>query len=96
MSVRELNNIMVIPPEEGDLKKSRKEQNNIIISDSVLENVLPPELKKISECQKFMCGCECCISDKNMRYLLLTWCDLYLEKLEDKNTIIKTEGLVKL
>ena len=35
---------MVIPPEEGGFKEARDADNNIIISDSTLNNILPPQL----------------------------------------------------
>ena len=38
---------MVSPPEEGGLKEARDSVNNIIISDSMLHNIFPPQLKKI-------------------------------------------------
>ena len=37
---------MVSPPGEGGLKESIYAENNIIISDSTLRNILPPQLNK--------------------------------------------------
>ena len=45
VSVRELHNRMVSPPEEGGPKEERDKDNNIIISDSTLQNTLPTQLK---------------------------------------------------
>ena len=39
---------MVSPPEEGELKEVRGEDNNIIISDSTLINIISPQLKEIT------------------------------------------------
>ena len=39
----------------------------------------------MSECYKVMCGCECCISDKSIHSLLLSWRDRYLKKIKDKS-----------
>ena len=39
---------MVSPLEEGELKEARYEDNNIIISGSNLQNILPPQLNKIT------------------------------------------------
>ena len=44
LSVRELRNILVIDPDNGGLKKARDADNNIIISDSTLRSILPPQL----------------------------------------------------
>ena len=42
VSIREVHNSMVSPPEEGGLKESMDEDNNIIIIDSTLLNILSP------------------------------------------------------
>ena len=42
VSVQELHNIMVSPPEEGGLKEARYVDNNIIIIDYKLQSILPP------------------------------------------------------
>ena len=46
VSVQELHNSMVSPPEEGGMKEARDEDNNIIISDLILHHIIPPQLKK--------------------------------------------------
>ena len=46
--VRQQHNIIVIPPEEGVLKEARDADNNIIISDSTLRHILPPQLKNMT------------------------------------------------
>ena len=45
VSVRELNNILVIDPNDGGLKDARDEDDNIIISDYKLRSLLSPQLK---------------------------------------------------
>ena len=59
MSVRELHNIMVSTPEKGGLKEARDSDNNIIISDSILRKILPPQIKNMTSRYKIMCDCEC-------------------------------------
>ena len=49
---------MVSHPEEGGIKEARDLENNIIISDSTLHSIIPPQLKKISAQYKVMCGCD--------------------------------------
>ena len=46
VSVRELHNSLVSGPIDGRLKEARDEENNIIISNSTLRSLLPPQLKK--------------------------------------------------
>ena len=44
VSVRELNNSLVSDPNDGVLKDARDEYGKIIISDSTLRSLLPPQL----------------------------------------------------
>ena len=48
MSVRELHNILVSDINDGGLKDARYEDDNIVISDSTLCSLLPPQLKQMS------------------------------------------------
>ena len=48
VSVREVHNSLVSDTNDGGIKDSRNEDDNIIISDSTLRSLLPPQLKKIS------------------------------------------------
>ena len=66
VSVIELYNSLVSDTNDGGLKYARNEDDNIIISDSTLRSLLPPQLKKMSARYKVMCGCECCIYDKSI------------------------------
>ena len=47
--VRELHNSLVSDPNYGGLKDARDENNNIIISDSTLSSLFPPQLNQILE-----------------------------------------------
>ena len=46
VSVRELYHSLVSDPNYGCLKDSRYEDDNIIINDSTLRSLLPPQFKK--------------------------------------------------
>ena len=85
MSVRELHNSLVSYPNDGGLKDARDEDGKIIISDSTLRSLLPPQVKQMSAHYKIMCGCECCISAKSIHSSLLSWRDRYLKKLKDQS-----------
>ena len=56
VSVRELHNSLVSDPNDGGLKDARDEDGKIIISDSTLRSLLPPQLKQMSARYKIMCG----------------------------------------
>ena len=54
VSVRELHNNFVSNTKDGGLKEARYEDDNILISDSTLRSLLPPQLKKMSSRYKVM------------------------------------------
>ena len=66
VSVRELHNNIVSNIDDGGLKEARDADINIIISDSTLVSLFPPQIKEMSSRYKVMCGCECFISDKSI------------------------------
>ena len=85
VSIREPNNSLVSDPNVGGIKEARDEDDNIIISDSTVRSLLPPQLKQMSASYKIICGCECCISAKSIHSSLLSWRDRHLKKLMDKS-----------
>ena len=95
VSVRELHNILVSDPNDDGIKDSREEYDSIIISDSTLRSLLPPQLKQMSARYKVMCGCECCIFAKIIQSSLIFWCDKYLINSNIKAINLKVEGLFK-
>ena len=76
---------MVRSPEEGGIKEARETEDNIIISDSILRNILPPQIKKMTARYKLMCSCECCIYAKSMHLYLLTRCDRHIKNFKDRS-----------
>ena len=95
VSIRELHNSLVSDPNYGGLKDAMDEDGKIIISDSTLRSLLPPQLKQMSARHKIMCGCECCISSKSIHSSLLSWSDRYLKNSRIKAKMPKAEGLVR-
>ena len=92
VSVRQLNNSMAIPLEEGGLNDARYSDNNIIISDSTLLSIFPPQINNISSWYKVMCGCEFCIYAKSIHSSLLSWRDCYSRNF---NNIIKNAQKIR-
>ena len=95
MSVRQIHNSLVSDTNDGGLKDARNEDGKIIISDSTLRSLLPPQLKQMSTRYNIMCGCEFCISAKSIHSSLISWRDRYLKKIKDKAIMLKGEGLVR-
>ena len=85
VTVGELNNGLLSYPNYGGLKDARDEDGKIIISDSTLRLLLPPQLKQMSARYKIVCGGECFIYDKSINSSLLSWHDGYLKKLKDQS-----------
>ena len=54
-----LFNNLVSNPNDGVFKGTRYEDDNVIINDSTLRSLLPPQLKQMSARYNIMCGCEC-------------------------------------
>ena len=46
---------------------------------------MQPQLKNIYTGYKIMCGCECCISTKSIKYYFLTWHDCQLKQIKDQS-----------
>ena len=57
VSVRELHNRLVSDPNDGGIKDAKDENGKIIISDSTLRSLLPPQLKQMSARYNIMRGC---------------------------------------
>ena len=66
MSVRELHKNIVRDADNVGLKEARDEDDNIIIRNSTLRSLLPPQLKQMFPRYKVMCGCECFIPSKSI------------------------------
>ena len=79
VSVREIHNSLVSYPNDGSIKDGRDEDDIIIISDSTLRSLVPPQLKQMSSQYKVVCVCKCCISAKSIHLSLLSWHDRYLK-----------------
>ena len=95
MSVRELHNSLVSDPNYGGLKYSSDENGKIIISDSTLCLLWPPQSNKMSARYKIMCGFECCVYAKSVHSSLISWRDRYFKSSRIKAKMLKSEGLVR-
>ena len=82
MQVREIHNVTVSTIKEGGMLGYRDKENHIIIINYALQRILPTQLNKIYVSYKVMCECKCCISDKSIKFYLLSCRDSYLNKLK--------------
>ena len=58
MSAQKLHNIRISPLEDGGIKDARDAENNIIISDSMLHNILSHQINKRTARYKVVCVCK--------------------------------------
>ena len=68
------NDLIELPVDKGGngggLAEARDEKGKIIISDTALRYLLPPQLRPMTERHKLMCGCETClVPDSHQRSL---------------------------
>jgi hypothetical protein len=61
ISVWELHNDMAKPVEAGGFEYAYSDNGKLLISDTMLQSLLPKELRCMTERHKQMCGCETCI-----------------------------------
>jgi hypothetical protein len=73
ISIRELHNDMLLPPDEGGFKEAWDETGNVRISDTALRALLPEQARKMTPRHKQMCGCEVCIQIRYHQNDLNAW-----------------------
>ena len=82
ISVRELHQDLMRPPPIGLKDAFCKVTKKLLISESYLRNMLPPQLRAMTFAQKQICGCECCTIMRMYHASLLKY----------RKTILSTQG----
>ena len=84
-SMRQLHNELIDSPYNGGLIGARNaETNDVIISDTMLRSLAPPQLRPMIDNQKKMCGCAVCNTSKYMQESLNAWQRKQLKIIKDK------------
>ena len=66
--MRKLHNELIASPDDGGLVGARHAiTNDVIISDTMLCSLAPPQLRTITDNHKMMCGCSICNTSKYMQ-----------------------------
>ena len=66
-SMRQLHNELIASPDDGDLLGTRHtDKNDVIISDTMLRSLAPPQLRPMTDNHKMMWGCSICNNSKYM------------------------------
>ena len=67
-SMRQLHNDLIASPDDGGLVGARHAiKNDVIISDTMLCSLAPPQLRPTTDNQKMMFGCDICNTSKYMQ-----------------------------
>ena len=70
-SMRKFHNELIASPDDGGLLGSiHAETNDVIISDTMLCSLAPPQLRPMIDTHKMMCGCAICNISKYMQEYL--------------------------
>jgi hypothetical protein len=73
ISIRELHNDMLLPPDQGGFAEAWDERGAARISDTALRALLPEQARKMTPRHKQMCGCEVCIQIRSLQQSLNAW-----------------------
>ena len=72
--MRQLHNELIASPDDGGLVGAiHALTNDVIISDTMLCSLAPPQLRPMTYNQKIMCGCAICNTSKYMQESLNAW-----------------------
>ena len=73
-SMRQLHNEIIASPGDGGLVGARNAiANDLIINDTMLRSLAPPQLRPMTYNHKMMCGCAICNTSKYMQEYLNAW-----------------------
>ena len=73
-SMQQLHNELIASPDDvGLLGAIHAKTNDVIISDTMLRFLAPPQLLPMTDNHKMMCGCAICNTSKYMQESLNAW-----------------------
>ena len=73
-SMGQFHNELIASPDDGGLLGSiHAEKNDVIISNTMLRSLTPPQLRSMIDNHKMMCGCAICNTSKYMQESLNAW-----------------------
>ena len=72
--MQQSHNELISSPEDGGLVGARHDKtNDVIISDTMLRSLAPPQLRPMTDNHKIMCGCAIYYTSKYMQESLNAW-----------------------
>ena len=92
-----LQNELIASPDDGGLVGARHAiTNDVIISDTMLRSLAPPQLRLMTDNQKMMCGCAIGNTSKYMQEYLNAWRRKQLKIMKDKAENSRGRGKYEL
>ena len=83
--MRQLNNELIASPDDGGLLGDiHADTNDVIISDTMLCSLSPPQLRTMIDHHKMMCGCAICNTSKYFQESLNSWRQKQFKIIKDK------------
>ena len=84
-SMRQLHNEIIASPDDGGLLGAiHAKTNDVIISDTMIRSLAPPQLRPMIDNHKMMCGCAICNTSKYMKESLNAWRRKKLKIMKEK------------
>ena len=73
-SMQQLHNEIIASPDDGCLLEARHtDTNDMIICDTMIRSLAPPQVRTMIDHHKMMCSCAICNTSKYFQELLYTW-----------------------
>ena len=70
-SMQQFHNEIIASPDDGGLLRSRHAyKNDVIIIDTMLHYLSPPQQRRMTDHHKMICGCAICNTSKHFQELL--------------------------
>ena len=83
--MQQLHNELIASPYDGGLLGCRHaETNDVIISDTVICSLEPPQILLMIDNHRMMCGCAICNTSKYFQEYLNAWRRKQLKNMKDK------------
>ena len=79
------NELIALPDGGGLLGARHAKTNDVIISDTMLRYLSPPQLRPMTGNHKMMCGCAICNTSNYMQEYLNAWRRKQLKFMKDKS-----------
>ena len=72
--MQQLHNELIASPDDGGLLGARHaDTNDVIISDTMIRYLAPPQLRPMIDNQKMICDCAICNTSKYFQESLNAW-----------------------